>query len=276
MRIPQHFAVMPGMTSHPVKQGAAKQAAALSLGGAMRPSSRDTLSLSPFGRASSALSGMEKLRQQIEDRRSEFLAKAAEKGQSADAIQSELDSFDQQLKDIDRQIAQMTIQQMNQRKEQAKHISNMSAQQPKTRQEVENKQLAAITSMSAGLDQANVMHTVQSKVDGDIRIQKSEITLEKSRGGDVADMEAELSELQSHSSQLTARIHGQLQETLAEIQESNDQTIHSEIVDPEESEEKDHKDDLHGGKVEEEHVSLKSEAMVHSNQAEHCEASQTE
>lgn len=222
-----------------IGRNAVKQAALQQAGRAGLRIARDTFSLSPQGKANSALSGLEKLRQQIEDRRSEFLAKATEEGQSADSIQAQLDSFDQQLKDIDKQMAQMAVQQTNQAIEKAKnHTSSMSVKRPKTRQEVENQRLADITSMSSGLEKAETINSVKTQVDGDIGVKKSEIELEKSRGGDTTQMEAELAQLQAHTNQLTAGINDQLHDTLEEIKESNDKVIDTDIMDVEESEEK--------------------------------------
>ena len=200
--------------------------------------SRDTVWLSPAGKANSARSGLEKLKQQIEDRRSAFLSKTAEEGQSAETIQTQLEAFDQQLKEIDQQIAQISIQQTSQSAEKSRQTSQLGIKQPKTRQEVENQRLADITNMSAGLDQAEVVHTVKTQVDGGIRVQKTEIALEKARGGDTMQMEEELSEMQNRASGLTADIQDRLHGTLEKIEESNDQEMDAGHTDPEEPAEK--------------------------------------
>lgn len=240
MFVQDALSAMPSIHSinaYRVNQGAAAQATALQPGRiGLRPL-QDMVSISPYGKTTSALSGLEKLRQQIEDRRSEFLTKATEEGQSTDVIQAHLDSFDQQLKDIDKQIAQLTTQQMNQEMEKSKNTAGI--QHPKTRQEVENERLADITKMSAGLEKVNAIHSVKRQVDGDIGVKESEIELEKSRGGDTTQMEVELSELQRHSNQLIAGIQEHLNETLEEIKESSDKVINADIVDAEETINKD-------------------------------------
>lgn len=235
-----------------IKPNAVKQTALQTGPAALRPA-RDRVSLSPYGKANSALSGLEKLRQQIEDRRDQFLSKATEEGQSAEVIQAQLDSFDQQLKDIDKQMVQMTIQQANQNIEKGKHAPSTQIKRPKTRQEVENQRLANITNLSTGLDQAEAIDAVKTQVDGDIGVKKSEIELEKGRGGDAETLEAELSALQSRSNQLTAGINGQLQETLEKIQESNDQAASADVVDSDKTD----------GKEREEEASAKVEAKAY-------------
>lgn len=233
------------MNVHCVNQSVLKQPAALQQGvRAGLRSPRDTVSLSPYGKANRALSGLEKLKQQIEDRRSEYISKATEEGQSADVIQAQLDSFDQQIKDIDQQITQMTIQQTRQGIEKAKHTANTCNKRAKTRQEVENERLANITSMSAKLDSAGTIRSVKTQVDGAIGIKESEIELEKGRNGATEQMEAELSELQNRSNQLTAEIGDQFHETLEEIQESHDTVAGTVIVDTEKTEDKDGKDEV--------------------------------
>ncbi len=245
----------------PVHQKMAQRPAALQQGGqAGLRAMRDTFSLSPYGKANSALSGLEKLKEQIQDRRDEYLSKATEEGQSADSIKAQLDSFDQQLKDIDKQIAQLTIQQtMQNAAKEKQHTTRTLYKQPKTRQEVENQRLADITNMSTGLQKAESMHSMKTQVDGDIGIKESEIELEKSRGGDTKEMEKDLAELQHRSTQLSAEINGQLNETLDEIEESNDRLTDTEIADNDKTEGKDDKDKEAADQVEqgkaEEHVS---------------------
>ncbi len=234
-----------------VQQSAVKQAAALrQMGSLGLRSPQDKVSISPYGKANSALSMLEKLKGQIEDRKNEFITKAAEDGMSAEAVKAQVESFDQQLKEVDKQILQMTIEQTNQAIEKEKSASSTSIKRPKTRQEVENERLADITSMSAGLDRAEAISSTKTQVDGDIGIKEAEIALDKSRNQDTAKREAELAALQGHSNQLLAGIGDQLNETLEEIEESNDKVINAEIVEEEKTEGKDDKDAEAGGKVE--------------------------
>lgn len=238
MFIHGNFSMMPAnhtVNAYDGHRSMPNKATALQAGRGLRPL-RDTLTISPDGKANSALSGLEKLKQQIEDRRSEFVSKAMKDGQPADVIKNQLDAFDQQLKDIDQQIAKLTMQQMSQNVEKAKNVSSAKINRPRTRQDIENERLADITSMSVGLDRAEAIHTVKTQVDGDIGIQEAEIELEKSRNGDTAEMEAELSTLQGRAEQLTAGINDQLEDTLEEIQESNDKMTNADGVEPEETE----------------------------------------
>lgn len=236
---PQHGPAKTNPFQHP-----ASKPAALQQKGAMGLRlMQDTVSISPGGKASSAISGLEKLKQQIEDRRSEYLSKAAEKGQSAEVIKAQMESFDQQLKDIDKQITQMSIQQTNQQMEKAKHTTSSLNRRPKTRQEVENQRLADITSLSTGLDKAGAMQSAKTKVDGQIGIKETELELERSRNGDTTQLEARLAELQNQSNQLMSGLQDQLTETLEDIKESNDKVTDTEIVEPDKPEDGDHKDD---------------------------------
>ncbi len=121
-----------------VNDNVTKHNVGMKLGQASVHSNKDTVYLSPYGRTNSIVSGLEKLKNQIEDRRSEFLAKANEEDKPAEVIKAEMDSFDQQIKNIDKQIVQITIQQMSQDIEKAKQKSKISSNKPKTRQEIEN------------------------------------------------------------------------------------------------------------------------------------------
>lgn len=227
---------------------------------------KDKLSISSYGKKNSALDGLLKLRQQIEDRKNEFISNALEEGKAGDAIQSQLDAFDEQLKSIDKQIAQMRTQQMQQKTDQEKNEKSSIYKKPKTKQEIQNERLADITNLSTGLDKAKVISSVKTSVDGNIGVLEAEIELAKIRGADekqIEKMEVKLSDMQDQSNQLTADIHEKLTETLDKIEESNDKLTETEVLDTDktDTDDKDHVDKDHSSNKTEE-PSVSSEEKV--------------
>ncbi len=226
---------------------------------------QDVVSISAYGKMNSAMDGLMKLKQQIEEKRSQFLSKAAEEGKSGDAIQDQLKKFDEQLKSIDMQIAQMAAQRQNQNVQKEKKEKSSLYERPKTRQEVENERLADITNLSSGLSKAKVIKSVKTRVDGEAGVLEAEIELAKIRGTEqkyIDKMEAKLADLQKESSQLTSDIHGQLNETVEDIQESNDKYIHAEIEDTEQRE--DQKDNGEENLVNKNDIMLQTEINPHN------------
>lgn len=246
-----------------INKNALRQNHMLAVG--LRPS-KDMLSISAYGKTNRALDGLLKLKQQIEDRKNEFISNALEEGKSGDTIQSQLDAFDEQLKSIDKQIAQMRTQQMQQKEDKEKNEKSSIYQKPKTKQEIQNERLADITNLSTGLDKAKVISSVKTSVDGNIGVLEAEIELAKIRGADekqIEKMEAKLSDMQDQSNQLTADIHEKLTETLDKIEESNDKLTETEVLDTDktDTDEKDHVDKDHSSHKTEE-PSVSSEEKV--------------
>lgn len=247
MFVHSNFSIQPinhGNKTYHINKNTVKQNHMISAG--FRPS-KDTLSLSSHGKVNRALDGLFQLKQHIEDRKNEFISKALEEGKSGDAIQSQLEAFDEQLKSIDKQIAQIKTQQMQQKEDKEKNEKSSIYQKPKTKQEIQNERLADITNLSTGLDKAKVISSVKTSVDGNIGVLESEIELAKIRGADekqIEKMEAKLSDMQDQSNQLTADIHEKLTETLDKIEESNDKLTDTEVLDTDktDTDQKDHVD----------------------------------
>lgn len=63
---------------------------------------RDNITISLQGRVSSLIENLTKQKMDITERKGQFLASAIERGQSMDAIQSQLDLYDEQIKNIEK------------------------------------------------------------------------------------------------------------------------------------------------------------------------------
>jgi len=197
---------------------------------------KDSVSISPLGKANSFIESLMKQKQNIIERKNELISNTLEKGGSMDSIKTMLESYEDQLKSIDEQIAQTMAKQAKQQVEKQKEAVNTK---PKTEEEIQAKRLNSIVSSSLNVKQAQVVSSVKTKVDGDAGILKFEIEIDKARAGSspsakkfIAKKEARLAEMQNRSANLTAQIGEKLVDVNEEIKENdNSQTVKPENPD---------------------------------------------
>lgn len=182
------------------------------------PFQRDSLSLSPQGKAANMIDSLMKQKIAIQDRKNSFMSSALEEGQSMDNIQAKLDSYDEQIKEIDKQISEISAKQLEEANDKKK--STIEDHTPKTEQEIENQKMQSLMELSMGLDEVTTVHTVQTKIDGDSAVLKSEIEL--SDGLLREKKEEKLAELQKKSMDLTAEISGRLTDLIEKTQKDNE------------------------------------------------------
>ncbi|MDD4627062.1 MAG: hypothetical protein PHP87_08270 [Syntrophomonas sp.] len=191
---------------------------------------KDTLSISPLGKTNSLIESLMKQKQDIIERKNELIGNTLEKGINMDSIKSQLESYEEQLKTIDEQIAQIMAEQAKQQAEKQKETKDAK---PKTEEETETERLNSIISLSLNIKQAQVISSVKTKVDGDARVLKSEIELDKARAGSspsakefIANKDTRLTEMQKLSANLTVQIGDKLVEVNEEIKKNgNNQTV---------------------------------------------------
>ena len=185
---------------------------------------RDRVTISSQGKTSSLIDSLNKQKANILERRDQFIEQARKQGQSDDMMKSQLEQFDEQIKDIDKQIQEATLKKMTEASE--KSAAKIKSNKPKTKQDIQNDILANITAASTTLDRVETISSEKTKLDGDAGVLKSEIELDKARDttGSGAEMIAKkedlLAEMQSRSQGLLQDIGEGLNET-NEILEEN-------------------------------------------------------
>ena len=205
--------------------------AALNRGGAMgcgSPLQKDSVFLSPQGKAASIIDSLNKQKMAIEDRKNNFMSSALEEGQSMDSIDAQLDSYDEQIKEIDKQIAEISAQQL-QAADEEKNTITYRDNTPKTEQEIQNQKMQNLMKVSMGLDRVETIDTVKAKIDGDSAVLESEIELDKMHSNGmpgsleaIAKKEEQLAEMQKQSMELTAEIGEQMADLTEEIHKNNE------------------------------------------------------
>lgn len=176
---------------------------------------RDIVIISPQGRNKSLLESLMKQKMNVTEQKKSLISKTFEQGGTLDSIKYQLETYDEQLKNIDRQITELMAKEME---KQAEKMEPKNDNKPKTEEEIQNERLASISSLSDDLQQAKTVSSVKARVDSDSRILKSEIKLDKayadlSEGAlkaKVAHKEAKLADMEQQSLRLTSKIADKL------------------------------------------------------------------
>lgn len=179
---------------------------------------KDTVSISPLGKANNLIESLMKQKQNIIKRKNELIGTVIEKGRSMDNIKSQLECFEEQLKNIDEQITQAMAEQFKQQNESKIEIEY---KKPKTEEEIQTERLNSIVNMSSSIRQEQVVSSVKTKVDGESRVLEMEVKLDESRSGASASKKERLADLQKQSANLTTQINKDLIEVSEEINDNN-------------------------------------------------------
>lgn len=144
----------------------------------------DSITVSSKGRAASLVESLTKQKAALEEAKNKFMTSAVEKGLSPDMIKYQLASYNEQIRNIDKQIAEITAELMKAGVE--KKQIKLKEDKPKNKEEADNKKLADITEMSIATGNIDKITLTKARIDEDISILKSEIELDKSYAGSMS------------------------------------------------------------------------------------------
>lgn len=196
----------------------------------------DLAVISHQGRKGSLIETLMKQKMNITDQKNSLISSAKKDGRSMDSIKSQVEAYEKQLKDIDQQISEAMAKEMEKQAEKSK-----KDEKPKTEQEIENARLANVMNLSQGLEKAEVVDSVKTRVDGEARVLKSEIAMDKMYGASlestadrVSDKEEKLAELEKKSAELLSEVGEIVAETAEKAEEQNEIAASKEKEDEEE------------------------------------------
>ena len=192
--------------------------------GAQAQESRTDLAvISHQGRKGSLIETLMKQKMSITDQKNSLISSAKKDGRSMDSIKPQIEAYEKQLKEIDQQMTEVMAKEMEKQAEKSKKND-----EPKTEQEIENQRLANVMDLSQGLEKAETVDSVKMRVDGEARVLKSEIKLDKmyksstEMAADVSDKEKKLAELEKKSAELLSDIGEIVAESAEKAKEQNE------------------------------------------------------
>ncbi len=170
---------------------------------------KDIVSITPQGKAYSIIANLIKQKMNITENKNSLISDTLEKGGTLDSIQSQLKVYEEQLKNIDGQISYVMAKEIE---NQAEKMKLKYDKKPETKDEIQTERLASIISLSGDLEQAKTVSSVKRGVDGESRILKMEIEMDKayaelSKGAlkaKVENKEAKLADMGQRSLRLAS------------------------------------------------------------------------
>lgn len=211
---------------------------------------QDSLTISPQGKAASAIEQLLKQKEAINERKNEFMSAGLEEGRTMDSMRPQLEIYEEQLKAIDEQIDQITAQQTQETMQKTQAEENPEKKQPRTEEELQQAQMHSMITLSASIENVKTVDAVRTKTQGESAVLKSEIELDKMNANGlegaqkmIEKKEQQLDELEEQAQSLTEQVGQKLSNVAQEVQEAaKEQT--DETVQTDEKEEEQEAADL--------------------------------
>lgn len=168
---------------------------------------RDGMSLSPMGKASSVLEGLMNQRRRVNEAKNTLIGDTLEAGGTLDSIKAQLETYEEQLKNLDEQIAQSLKNEVIQEE---KKPEKKADEEPKTRLELQNQRIADLTDLSTKIDRSQTVSAIKADLEGEARVLRSELSMSSSSEGPRAGKEERLSEIKGRVNDLGSQAAGEL------------------------------------------------------------------
>lgn len=195
---------------------------------------RDSFTLSPEGGKHNRISNLMKQKIDIADRRTSLIASIKEKGASMETIKPQLEALDEQLRNIDVQISQAIADEAK-KQEEEKSPEN---KEPQTSEEIQYEKMTDVVSLSNDVDNVDLLDSVKDRVDGRIKVLKSEIELDKLNNelsGASSYKERELADLETQSVKIASDIGSRMADIVEESNEDNEKIPEKDSEDSDDS-----------------------------------------
>lgn len=183
---------------------------------------RDSFTLSPEGGKRNRIGNLMKQKIDITDQRNALIASIKEKGTSMDSIKPQLEALDEQLRNIDVQISQAIADEAKKQDEE----KGQKDKEPQTSEEIQYEKMTDVVSLSNDVKNADLLDSVKDRVDGRIKVLKSEIEIDNNRSGTESGASAyklnELSRLETQSVKISYDIGSRMADIAEEANENNE------------------------------------------------------
>lgn len=183
---------------------------------------KDSFTLSPAGGLRNRISNLMKQKIDIADRKNALLASVKEKGTSMDSIKTQLEAYDEQLRNIDIQISQAITDEAKKQEDE----NSRENQEPKTSEELQYERMTDVVTLSNDVKNVDMLDSVKTRVDGRIKVLQSEIDIDSNRNGVSSGASShklqELADLEERSAKLTSDIGSRMAAVVSETNEDNE------------------------------------------------------
>lgn len=151
-----------------------------------------------------------------------------------ETIKPQLEALDEQLRNIDVQISQAIADEAK-KQEEEKSPEN---KEPQTSEEIQYEKMTDVVSLSNDVDNVDLLDSVKNRVDGRIKVLKSEIELDKLNNelsGASSYKERELADLETQSVKIASDIGSRMADIVEESNEDNEKIPEKDSEDSDDS-----------------------------------------
>ncbi len=187
----------------------------------------DEVTISPAGKKQGMMKQLMDQKQRILEQKQSMLD--SDPANDSDSMNDKLKEFEVQLKAIDDQIAQLQADESDKSEPYSIDETGKIYKKPKSKEDAQAEQMSAITELSSGVSQAEIISSAKDMMDGKINVLKSEI---KQGYGNIDQKIEAASKLQSRSDQLVAKTSekiGEVNETAAVLSNSAAESTETEM-----------------------------------------------
>lgn len=182
---------------------------------------KDTLTIGQGAKKNSVFEQLSKQRENITKQKYDLIGRTLEKGGSMESIKGQLEVYDEQLKNLDIQMKQALMEQ-NEKKEDKNAVKN----EPKTEEELQAQRMNRLLQSDNSLEQAEVITSVKERTEGEIKVLKSEISLDgdsvlDSKVDQLAELEGKLHNLTVMEGKGLAKANEEWKENVVEATEAD-------------------------------------------------------
>lgn len=187
---------------------------------------KDRLNLSPFKtKASNLLESLMEQKQNIMEQKNNFINSNIERGVDLNKVKSQIELFDEQLKNIDKQINDYMLEQSKPKEEKEEKKSVVNKEQ--TEEELNAERLNNITNKADSLTKAKIVNKTKNQIGQEKKVLLSEQKIDSSRGHSSSSRQARidkidvtLKDLESNSIKDTNKINKEINKETEELNTS--------------------------------------------------------
>ncbi|WP_432663145.1 hypothetical protein R9X47_21480 [Wukongibacter baidiensis] len=184
----------------------------------------------------SIIENLMKQKEKLIDSRSSFLEKALESGKGISAIKEKLDGIDDQIKEIEKQISKIQLEEqrksLNTEKKNKKNgKSNGTSDETSSKDMKSDESMNRLLSLSGNLSRIQTLSSQNTSMAGETRVLESEIKIDKGRGIDPVDKKERVAELKDNIENISEKIGEELQDINTKAKSNMESSSLNKVLD---------------------------------------------
>lgn len=185
---------------------------------------QDMVSISSLARSKNKIESLNKQKQKLMESKNDLITRTLESWKDVETIKEQLETFDNQVKNIEEQISKIIGDQLKSNKETGKKLTY---EIPKTKDQLEKERLNQVVDLSLNLNKAKNFSSIKKKLGRELRTLESEIKLDESRGVNAYLKRDKLANLDKNLSNINDKLNERTDQIKEKLEESKKPSFYS-------------------------------------------------